>query len=154
MIVDSLAHLKDYLVLHSDMEAIWKFLSSDNVDLENLPDGKMFLDGTDVSLNVQTITSKNESEARLESHRKMIDIQIPLTGDEKIGYAPVAVLGQAPYDEDKDITFYTESADGFVTIRKGMFALFFPQDAHAPGVTSTGLKKMVIKLPVTNMKKL
>ena len=54
----------------------------------------------------------------------------------------------ADYDAAKDITFYAERPEGFVKVRKGMFALFFPQDAHAPGVTSTALCKAVFKLPL------
>lgn len=150
MVVDNLDYLKDYQALHHDMEAVMRFLSS--TDLNNLPDGRIMLDGTDCFVNVQTICPKTESEARFEAHRKMIDIQIPLDGDERMGYAPLSVLAQTPYDENKDIAFYEERPQEFVTVRKGMFAIFFPQDAHAPGVTVTNLKKVVIKLPVTGMK--
>lgn len=152
MVVDNLVHLKDYLALHSDMEAVMRFLSS--ADLNSLPVGKIMLEGTECFVNVQTISPKTEAESRFEAHRKMIDIQIPLTGDEKMGYAPLSVLSQAPYDENKDLAFYKERPEEFVTVRKGMFAIFFPQDAHAPGVTPVDLKKVVIKLPITGMKKL
>ena len=45
---------------------------------------------------------------------------------------------------------YKECSGNFVTVKKGMFAIFFPQDAHAPGVTQTALKKAVFKIPVSD----
>ena len=29
-----------------------------------------------------------------------------------------------------------------------MFAIFFPADGHAPGITQTGLKKIIVKVKV------
>lgn len=147
MIVDDLSNLKTYTDIHPSLQGVIDFLEEH--DLSTFADGRYLL-GADSSdfVNVQTIPAKGRAEARLESHRKMIDIQVPLTGDETMGYMPLACAGQAEYDERKDITFHPGTADSFVTVRKGMFAIFFPQDAHAPGIASGSLKKAVFKVPV------
>lgn len=115
-----------------------------------MPEGRFEWDADGCFVNLQTIPPKAPSQAVLESHRKMIDIQIPLTGDETMGYSPLKELKPTPYDETKDISFYKECSGSFVTVKKGMFAIFFPQDAHAPGVTPTALKKAVFKIPVSD----
>ena len=133
MIIDDITHLKDYIRLLPMLKTVVGFL--DSHDLQALPEGR---------------PPKAPTQAVLESHRKMIDIQIPLTGDETMGYSPLKELKPTPYDETKDISFYKECSGSFVTVKKGMFAIFFPQDAHAPGVTPTALKKAVFKIPVSD----
>ena len=53
--------------------------------------------------------------------------------------------------ETKDFQKLTGSVD-FITLVPGMFTIFFPHDAHEPGVSSTSLavavKKIVFKIPV------
>ena len=131
MIIDDITHLKDYIRLLPTLKTVVGFL--DSHDLQALPEGRFEWDADGCFVNLQTIPPKAPSQAVLESHRKMIDIQIPLTGD-----------------ETKDISFYKECSGSFVTVKKGMFAIFFPQDAHAPGVTPTALKKAVFKIPVSD----
>lgn len=146
MIVDSLTHLAEYASMHPAIKYIVDFLQTH--PLEAMADGRVDLNDIHGYVNVQTLSSKNEKEAVLESHRKMIDLQIPLSGDEIMGYLPLECTADADYDEVKDLAFHTERTSNWITVRKGMFALFFPQDAHAPGVTSTELKKAVFKIPV------
>ncbi len=144
MIVDRLEHLKNYKSLHPDMPAVIDFLLTH--DLNAMPEGK-----TDIGhgfINVQTINPKSKTDARLESHIEMIDIQIPLTGDEVMGYQPVEETKPGEYNAAKDITFHPGEADTYIKVKKGMFAIFFPQDVHAPGITSLQMRKVVIKLPV------
>jgi biofilm protein TabA len=37
-------------------------------------------------------------------------------------------------------------AETYVTVKPGMFAIFFPQDGHAPGITPDGVKKVIVKV--------
>lgn len=146
MIIDELSHLKDYLPLHPALQCVADFLASHKGQV--LPEGRTELDYPGAYVNVQILPPKAPEKAVWESHQKMIDVQVPLSGDEIMCCQPVSQLGTADYDAAKDITFYAERPEGFVKVRKGMFALFFPQDAHAPGVTSTALCKAVFKLPL------
>lgn len=144
MIVDRLEHLKNYSSIHPDLPAVVDFLLTH--DLNAMPDGK-----TEIGhgfMNVQTINPKSRTDARLESHIKMIDIQIPISADEIIGYQPVEETTPGLYNPEKDITFHSGEPDTYVKVKKGMFAIFFPQDVHAPGITTQQMRKVVIKLPV------
>ena len=87
-------------------------------------------------------------DAKLETHKDFIDIQIPLSGTEIMGYtaAKDCVPEDAPYNAEKDITFFTGLAESYIEVKPGMFAIFFPQDGHAPGITPDGVKKVIVKV--------
>ncbi len=100
---------------------------------------------------VQEYDTKPLADGFLETHTRYIDIQYLITGEELIGYAPLA--GQAvhtPYDTDKDIAFLEGAADP-IRVQQGQFAVFFPHDAHMPGRTMgepKRVRKVVIKVAV------
>ena len=81
---------------------------------------------------MQTLSGKTEAEAVLETHRKMIDIQVPLSMDEAIGYAPIGSLPSAEYDEARDIAFHDGRPDEFLKVRMGTFAIFFRRTPMRP----------------------
>jgi YhcH/YjgK/YiaL family protein len=78
----------------------------------------------------------------------MLDIQIPLSGPETYGYIPLAKLPDIEYNEAKDITKYPEvQAESYVTCLPGEFAIFFPQDGHAPCISKEeSIKKAIFKV--------
>ena len=86
--------------------------------------------------------------AKLEAHKDFIDIQMPLSDEEILGYTPLCNLPDTEYDAEKDIAFYPGLAENYFTLKPGQFAIFFPQDGHAPGVSKTGLKKVVVKVHI------
>lgn len=47
-----------------------------------------------------------------------------------MGYMPRTDLPEAAYNAEKDITFYEGLATDYLTVKPGMFAIFFPEDAH------------------------
>ena len=94
MIIDDIAHLKDYTRLLPTLKTVIGFLESH--DLQALPEGRFEWDADGCFVNVQTVPPKASSQAVLESHRKMVDIQIPLTGDETMGYSPLKELQPTP----------------------------------------------------------
>ena len=85
---------------------------------------------------------------RLYKEQADIDIQIPLSGTEIMGYtaAKDCIPADAPYNAEKDITFFEGLAETYITVKPGMFAIFFPQDGHAPGITPEGVKKVIVKV--------
>ena len=86
----------------------------------------------------------------LEVHRKYIDIQIPLTSDEVMGYSPLEILPAPNYVEADDAALYPkgELAKDYFNVAKGDFVIFFPQDAHAPAITDVTMKKVIVKVAV------
>lgn len=146
MVVDKLENIEKYASLNPLFTEAIAYIKSH--DLGNAEVGKILLKGNDLLVNVAQTKPKDKENARLETHNLFIDIQIPLSGEEVMGYTPTADLGEVTdsYNPDKDITFYKGLARNYITVKPGMFAIFFPQDGHAPGITSVGVKKVIVKV--------
>ncbi len=149
MIVDRLENLKKYVSLNPLFAQAMDFL--EKTDLNTLEVGKIELKGKDLVVNVAQTAPKTKEEAKLETHNEFIDIQIPLSGTEIMGYtaAEDCLPANAPYNAEKDLTFFEGLAEDYIVVKPGMFAIFFPQDGHAPGITSTGVKKVIVKVKVS-----
>lgn len=145
MIVDKLENLDKYVSLNPLFEQAVAYLNSTDLDAVE-PGTKIELKGDDLRVNFAQTKPKTKEQAKLETHRDFIDIQIPLSGTEVMGYTPAADLPKAEYNQEKDITFFEGLAESYVDVRPGMFAIFFPQDGHAPGITETGVKKVIVKV--------
>ena len=52
------------------------------------------------------------------------------------------------YDAEKDIEFFDDVPDTYVTVLPGEFVVFFPDDAHAPLIGTGAVHKVVIKVPM------
>lgn len=102
----------------------------------------------------QVYRSKPRSEGFFESHRKFIDIQVVLAGEElmevaEIGHLPV----KTPYDADRDVIIYADHAGASVLrFQAGEAGVYFPVDGHMPGLMGAGgaqvVRKTVVKVPV------
>lgn len=98
--------------------------------------------------------TKKVNEKGFEAHKKNIDIQYLLKGEERIACLPIEKLKETmPYNEEKDAAFYAAEGDKAqeMTIGEGYFAIFFPQDGHMPQLSvdePTLVKKVVIKVEV------
>jgi len=146
MIIDTLENFEKYLSVNPLFEKVAQFLSEN--DLNQLEEGKHFICGDDLFVNIQKAKGKTPEEAVQETHRVMADIQIPLSGNETYGYIPACMLPEGEYNEAKDITKFPGAASqSFVTCTPGMFAIFFPQDGHAPCISDQAeLKKAIFKV--------
>ena len=146
MVVDTLENLEKYASLNPLFAQAVEFLKSTDLDAHEI--GKITLKEGELMVNFSQTRPKTKEEAKLETHNQFIDIQIPLSGVEVMGYTPRTDLPEEEYNAEKDITFYKGLAKDYLTITPGMFAIFFPQDGHAPGVTSDGVKKVIVKVRV------
>lgn len=107
-----------------------------------------------VKAMVSEYETKEKNEVGFEAHRKNIDIQYLLKGEERIACMPIEKLTETePFSEEKDAAFY--AAEGVVaqtmTIGNGYFAIFFPQDSHMPRLCVDEprmVKKVVVKVAV------
>lgn len=146
MIIDTLDNLSFYAQLNPLINRVMDFLLAN--DLYEMEDGKYPIVGDDLFLNLTTAKSKDPNEAVIETHRKMIDIQIPLSGAETYGYTPLCDLPEADYDNENDISKMPDIlGQSYVTCLPGMFAIFFPQDGHAPCIsTDPTIRKAIFKM--------
>lgn len=97
--------------------------------------------------------TKPRPEGFFETHRKYIDVQVIVAGDELMEVAAAAQLGVTQaYDEAKDVTKHADTdAASVLRVRTGDAAVFWPEDAHMPSlaVKKPGLvHKTVIKVLV------
>ena len=146
MIIDKIENLFKYINMNPLFADVVKFLKSN--DLNTLEEGKHEIKGTDLFVNVQAKPGKKLQDAVLEYHKKMIDIQIPVSDSETFGYTPVDELPEVEFDEQKDIAKLPGlEAQTYVTINPGQMAIFFPQDGHAPCISESGcLRKVILKI--------
>ena len=146
MVVDTLNNLEKYVSLNPLFPKAIEFLKS--TDLNALEVGKIELQGSDLVVNIAQTSPKTREQAKLETHDVFIDIQIPLSGTEVMGYTADkdCLPADASYNAEKDITFFEGLAEAYVPVKPGMFAIFFPQDGHAPGITPDGVKKVIVKV--------
>lgn len=90
MILDSIKNLRNYEGMHPNFKKAIDFLL--NNDLQNLPLGRNEICGDEVFANVMEAKPRGKEEVPLEVHRKYIDIQVPISGDEVMGYTPLEQL--------------------------------------------------------------
>ena len=145
MIIDTIDNLKKYVGINPLFADVVEFIK--NNDLNTLEAGKHFIKDKDLFVNIQMAKGRTPDAATLETHINMIDIQIPLDGEETFGYTPLEDLPKAEYNAEKDITKYEGMAQSFVTCRPGMMGIFFPQDGHAPCISpNPEIKKAIFKV--------
>ncbi|HTX51966.1 MAG TPA: YhcH/YjgK/YiaL family protein [Candidatus Baltobacteraceae bacterium] len=148
MIADSLTRCERHYHGHPRFAAAFQFLR----ELPpNPPDGRHEIDGERVFALVQSYATAPASERKLEHHRKHLDIQFLMAGEELIEHAPLEGLAvEKPYDEDKDYGLVKDpEARSSLVLRPGQFGIFFPEDAHKPGCTSgraSNVRKVVVKV--------
>lgn len=142
-----------YLPIKELCESAYDFL----LELENKPfeTGRYELkDGAYVIL--QTYTSKLRSAANYEAHKKYIDIQVVLKGQELISIESLEAMYNYPvireYTEEKDAELYAPNCEGIdYLLNDGDFLIITPEQAHAPGINVGGpseVHKAVFKIPV------
>ncbi len=126
----------------------FQFLKTAN--LNALPLGKQYLEGDHLNISVAEYIPKPKKETRYESHKKYIDIQYVIRGEELMG---MTTLDKAevvePYNEENDIAFYDYDGGNYIKATPANFLVFFPEDAHRPSITTgdtTMVKKIVVKV--------
>jgi YhcH/YjgK/YiaL family protein len=149
MIVDTLQNASKYFSAHPLFEKAFAYINQ--TDLANTADGKL-----DIADGLKAISSnapgktREASCAKFECHNKNIDIQLCISGLETIGWKPreKCVIPNGDYNAEKDVQFYNDAPDTFFQLTDGQFAIFFPEDVHAPMIGEGTIKKLVIKVKI------
>jgi len=146
MIIDTIDNLGKYVGLTPLFADVVEFIKHN--DLNTLEAGKHLIKDKDLFVNITTAKGRAKEAATLETHINMIDIQIPLDGEETFGYTPLKDLPDFEYNAEKDITKYGATlAQTYVTCKPGQMAIFFPQDGHAPCISEAAeIKKAIFKV--------
>ena len=133
MIIDTLDNLKCYVGMNPLFADVVRFLEEN--DLASLEVGKHEIKGKDLFVNIINQKGKMPDEAVMETHRKMLDIQIPIDGEETYGYLPLEdITVEAEYNAEKDVTKYPDKQyvcylspgyDGYFLSTRWPYAMYF-----------------------------
>jgi YhcH/YjgK/YiaL family protein len=151
MILDRLENAALYHGLGPRFIKAFDYLA--NTDFSKVEKGKYEIDGTNIFAIVNEYDTISTEGEQMESHRKYIDVQYIVTGEELIGHD--FLHGQQPsqaYDESTDFMLYVEKPAFFSKLEQGSFAIFFPTDLHMPNIrvaAAVPVKKVVIKISVS-----
>lgn len=146
MIIDHLINAPLYYSVHPPFEKAFEYLKS--IELDSCIEGTFEVDGNNIKSIVSTNELKSKETARLETHRKHIDIQIPLSQTETYGWRSFKTMDKTidNYDSEKDFELFDDEPSAYITLSKGEFIIFFPDDAHAPLIGSGEIKKLIFKI--------
>lgn len=147
MIIDTLKNAPKYFSIHPLFEKAFEYIRS--TDLKNANDERV-----DISEGLKAIFSnapgktKEASMEKFECHNKNIDIQLCIDGVETIGWKPREKCANpnGDYNAEKDVLFFKDSPDMFFQLTNTQFAIFFPEDVHAPMIGEGYIKKLVMKV--------
>jgi biofilm protein TabA len=148
MILDALECADRYTEMHPSFAAAFAFLRS--IRGRTLTPGRHEIDGDRVFALISADQGKSAADARLEAHRKHIDIQYVVSGRENMGWRNADECGEIlkAFNSETDIMFFADDPAVWVTVPPGSFAIFFPSDAHAPMVSGDLISKVVVKVRI------
>lgn len=149
MVYDNLSNIELYKGLSPDIYEGLKFLKDSDASIAN----GVYQINPRVKAIVSEYETKVENEYGYEAHKKFIDIQCTLKGQERVACLPIERLKEEkPYCEEKDAAFYSAYVSPQeMTIGDGYFAVFFPQDGHMPQLCIEEprmVKKVVVKVQI------
>lgn len=113
--------------------------------------GHYELRGDDIFMNVMTFATQLPMEKKAELHEQYIDIQLLLTGAERIYFGVAGSARQCEaFHSEEDYQLCSQIADEqSVILQPGMFAVFMPGEPHKPGCAirePSEIKKVVVKV--------
>jgi len=149
MIIDTLANATKYNSLNPLFAKAFDFLHQN--DLSNLAEGVTETpEGLKVIVNTANGKTQEVSLSKFECHDHNIDIQVCVRGLETIAWKPreKCATPNGDYNPDKDVRFFSDAPDMFFQLTDRQFAVFFPEDVHAPMIGEGEIKKVVIKVKI------
>lgn len=151
MIIDKIENANLYQGMQQGLDKALSYLK--NTNFSDLVIGKHDIEGDAIFVIVKELETTPVEGKLLESHLKYIDVQYVIEGVEQMGVT--VRTDQKPkkeYDADDDYMLFDEPYD-IITVKAGMFVIFFPHDIHMPEITTSkpsNVKKAVIKVKIQN----
>lgn len=146
MILAKLTDASRYEAMHPLFRQAFDYILSH--DMSAVPTGRIELDGDRLFINVCETELVSADSQKLEAHRRYIDIHVPLTQTETIGWKHLSDLGEseAPFDEAGDFALYADTDVTHIPVHPGEFLAVFPEDAHAPLIGRGHQRKLIVKV--------
>jgi len=146
MIFSNLSQSERYAALHPLFARAFDYIR--DTDLYALLPGRYNIAGDELIVIVEHVSGRTREMARLEAHRRYIDIQLVLEGDETMGWKPLADCYNpvSEHNMDRDIRFFIDAPASWIAVPPDHFCIFFPEDAHAPLIGSGPIRKIIFKI--------
>lgn len=151
MVFDTFAHLEMYAGLFKG-DTVSRILSfmREGVKVDQIGTS-VSLDGESLQARLMKVNTKERASCLFESHRDHADVQCIFDGREIIDWAPQSKLTPSgDYSVTNDVQFYLpQDSEAALEMRGGLFAVFFPEDAHRPLIrsgTADAVTKIVFKV--------
>jgi YhcH/YjgK/YiaL family protein len=146
MIFSTVSQSDRYAALHPLFPRAFEYIR--NTDLQSLAPGCYPIIGEDLLAIVEHMPGRTRAEAKLECHRRYIDIQLVLEGTDEMGWKDLSECHNpvSDYSAEKDIRFFHDAPVTWIATPPGAFCIFFPEDAHAPLVSAGQIRKVVFKI--------
>lgn len=145
--IDQLEFARQYHANKSYWDKAFAYLKE--TDLDTVKPGRYHIDGENVYASITEAPTRELDSSKFEAHQKYVDLQYVKKGKELIGVAPLSLLSVTDaYDASKDIGFHAGEGK-YYEAHPGIFFIFFPKNAHRPGLNVKGgevVKKLVIKV--------
>ena len=150
MILDRLENASRYFEAVPRFDKVMAWLQK--TDVRAIPAGTVVLEENNLLIKVLDVHGKLIEDCLFETHNDFIDIQIPITGAESMGWKSKATCQHVdkPYDKSIDMALYREQATTMANVQPGEFVVFFPEDAHQPGIADpkSDYRKLIVKTRV------
>ncbi len=140
------AHLEEMMRAGSPVQDAMRRLAHGDVEKIDLGGGAFAL--------AQAYETKLRADGFFESHRKYIDVQAMLHGEELMEVGDVARMKvRQPYNPNRDLIIYEDSQEvSQLCVYPGQAAILFPDDAHMPTLRiradPVGVLSWVVEVPV------
>lgn len=150
MIYDKITNYELYAGISNDIRKGLEFLNNVTPDIEK----GVHIISPRVKAIVSEYMTKPVNEYGYEAHKKYIDIQYLISGEEKVCSLPLEYLKvTTPYNDDKDAAFLEEAVvrPQEIVLGNKYFSIFIPQDGHKPQLcidTPIIVKKVVVKIQI------
>jgi len=143
-------------VSKESFQLAFDYLENITNDFLDIEDGECIKEmiSEDIFVLKQAYYTKNRKDCFFESHKKYIDIQFMVKGEEYMDVSDLKSLEIINnYDKKTDFIKYQgkEERISKLLIEEKSLAIFYPSDAHQPCIkvnTSDLIYKAVIKIPV------
>jgi biofilm protein TabA len=148
MILDSIDNIARYKEFNDDIFIGLEYVKNISPKVEF---GEYVISNS-VKCIVSEYSTKNRNDEKFEAHKHVIDIQYPIIGQERVQWSPLRGMAACTeYDAVMDRTYFINpSCNTTCIIGKGIFAIYFPEDAHNPQLAvemqEEVIKKVTIKI--------
>ena len=149
MVIDTLANADKYYGLHKNFKVAFEYLKAN--DLLNMEVGKYEVaEGVLAIISDKDGVSPEVAAGKFECHNKNIDIQLCIRGNETIAWKPRNDCKEpkGEFNDEKDVLFYADAPDMHFGLKPSQFAIFYPEDVHAPMIGTEAIKKLVVKVKI------